>query len=63
LPSTAEELDIHTPDRPYYVKFYLAGDALLQTGQYLASRHQFDTTNSQPAEYLDVRIPGKIFYK
>jgi cell division septal protein FtsQ len=63
LPQTAQELDLHTPDKPYYVKFYLGGDALLQSGQFLASRHQFDATNSQPAEYLDVRIPGKIFFK
>jgi hypothetical protein len=63
LPQKAQELDMKTTDRPYYVKFYLGGDALLQSGQFLASRHQFDTTNSQPAEYLDVRIPGKIFYK
>jgi hypothetical protein len=63
LPSLAEELDLRTNDKPYYVKFYLGGDVLQQTGQFLASRHQFDSTNTQPAEYLDVRIPGKIFYK
>jgi hypothetical protein len=63
LPKLAQELDLKTTDRPYYVKFYLGGDVLLQSGQFLAARHQFDTTNSQPAEYLDVRIPGKIFYK
>jgi cell division septal protein FtsQ len=63
LPKTAQELDLRTKDRPYYVKFYLGGDSLLQAGQFLATRHQFDTSNTQPAEYLDVRVPGKIFYK
>jgi hypothetical protein len=63
LPKKAQELDLHTQDRQYYVKFYLGSDALLQTGQFLASRHQFDVSNSQPSEYLDVRVLGKIFYK
>jgi hypothetical protein len=63
LPKLAQELDLKTTDRSYYVKFYLGGDVNLQSGQFLAARHQFDATNSQPAEYLDVRIPGKIFYK
>jgi hypothetical protein len=63
LPKTAQELDLRTKDRPYYVKFYLGGDALLQAGQFLATRRQFDTSNAQPAEYLDVRVEGKIFYK
>jgi cell division septal protein FtsQ len=63
LPKSAQELDLHTSDRTYFVKFYLGGDALQQTGQFLAARHQFDATNSQPAEYLDVRVAGKIFYK
>jgi len=63
LPNLAQELDLRTSDRPYYVKFYLGGDPLLESGQFLASRHQFDTTNTQPAEYLDVRVSGKIFYK
>jgi len=63
LPNTAQEVDLRTSDKPYYVKFYLGGDALIQTGQFLAARHQFDATNSQPSEYLDVRVAGKIFYR
>jgi hypothetical protein len=63
LPKLAQELDLRTTDRPYYVKFYLGGDADIQVGQYLASRHQFDATNAQPSEYLDVRVQGKVFYK
>jgi cell division septal protein FtsQ len=63
LPRLAQELDLRTIDRPYYVKFYLGGDVYLQAGQFLSSRKQFDDSSSQPAEYLDVRIPGKIFFK
>jgi hypothetical protein len=63
LPPRAQELDLKTSDQPYYVKFYLAGDALNQTGQFLAARHQFAKSGKSPAQYLDVRVPGKIFYK
>jgi hypothetical protein len=63
IPNLAQELDLRTSDRPYYVKFYLDGDALQETGQFLATRHQFDATNTQPSEYLDTRVSGKIFYK
>jgi cell division septal protein FtsQ len=63
LPKAAQELELHTADRAYFVKFYLGGDAMQQAGQYLATRHQLDAQNSQPAEYIDVRVPGKIFYK
>ncbi len=63
LPPQAEELDLRTTDQGYYVKFYLGGDPILQTGQFLAARHNFAQSGKQPAEYLDVRVPGKIFYK
>ena len=63
LPPQAEELDLRTTDQSYYVKFYLGGDPILQTGQLLAARHNFAQSGKQPAEYLDVRVPGKVFYK
>jgi len=64
LPPLAQEMDLRTVDAPYYVKFYLGGDALTQTGQFLASRHNFTQNPAQaPHEYLDVRVSGKIFYK
>lgn len=63
LPTVAQEMDLRTADQPYFVKFYLGGDALTQTGQYLAARNHFKQINQPPATYLDVRVPGKIFYK
>lgn len=64
LPALAQELDLRTTDQPYFTKFYLGGgDVLVQSGQYLAARHQFSISGNQPGEYLDVRVPGKIFYK
>ncbi|HVS78988.1 MAG TPA: hypothetical protein VHD84_01725 [Candidatus Saccharimonadales bacterium] len=63
LPAKPQEMDLRTKDHSYYVKFYLGGDANLQTGQLLAARHQFAKTHQNPAQYLDVRVSGKIFYK
>jgi hypothetical protein len=63
LPPQAQELDLQSSDRPYYVKFYMGGDVLRQTGQFLATRHQLDATNAPAPQYLDVRVPGKVFYK
>ncbi len=63
LPPLAQELDLRTADSGYFVKFYLGGEVLQQSGQFLATRHGFNTSHIQPAEYLDVRVPGKIFYK
>jgi cell division septal protein FtsQ len=63
LPPVAQEIDLKTTDQPYYVKFYLGGDALTQAGQYLAARAHFIQTSQAPSQYLDVRVSGKIFYK
>jgi hypothetical protein len=63
LPTAAQELDLRTTDAPYYVKFYLGGDALTQSGQFLAARQKFAHIGPSPSEYLDVRVSGKIFYK
>lgn len=63
LPAAAQELDLRAENQPYYVKFYLGGDVLNQAGQYLAAKHKFDSENVQPAQYLDVRVAGKIYYK
>lgn len=63
LPAKAEELHLRTSDKNYYTKFYLGGDANVEIGQFLAARHSFDSKGTQPSEYLDVRVPGKIYYK
>jgi hypothetical protein len=63
LPASPEEADLYTEDQPYFVKFHLAGDPDIQTGQFLAARHNFAQNNVQPSQYLDVRVSGKIFYK
>jgi len=63
LPAIPEELDLRTKDQPYFVKFYMSGDVLSETGQFLAARQHFANNQQPPSQYLDVRVAGKIFYK
>ena len=63
LPAAPQALELRAEGSPYYVKFDLGGDAMLQAGQYLAAKHKFDSENAQPSQYLDVRVAGKIYYK
>jgi cell division septal protein FtsQ len=63
LPPLAQQIDLKTTDRNYFTKFYLDGDPLVEAGQFLAARQQFDQSGNQPALYLDVRVNGKIYYK
>lgn len=63
LPPLAQELHLRAADQTYYIKFLLSGDAGVQIGQFLAAREKFSVSGERPAEYLDVRVPGKIYYK
>ncbi len=62
IPPVAQEIDLNVNGQNYYAKFYLGGDVLTQAGQYLAARANFNALNT-PSQYIDVRVPGKIFYK
>lgn len=63
LPALPYELHLRTENTPYYTKFFINSEPRQQIGQYLAAREEFFTSGSQPAQYLDVRVPGKIFFK
>lgn len=63
LPAVAYELHFRPAGSSYYVKFFLNGEPSQQIGQFLSARQHFSANNINPAEYLDVRVQGKIFYK
>lgn len=63
LPSVPLELNVRTADQQYYTKFHVEGDAALQTGQFLSAREHFVKHGGGPKDYLDVRVPGKVFFK
>lgn len=66
LPPAASELDVHLPGQPYYVKFNThapVDDALQQAGTFLAVKKKLDSEHITPAQYIDVRVDGRAYYK
>lgn len=59
LPAAWGQLDIRLDGVKYYIKTDTSGDARVQMGSYLAVIEQ----GIRPAEYIDVRVEGKVFYK
>jgi len=63
LPKVSNEVYVHLKGQPYYVKFNLMGDARVQAGTFLAVRDKLAAEKTTPAEYIDVRVEDKAFYK
>jgi hypothetical protein len=59
--NTPYELDAHLEAQTYVVRFNLQTDALTQSGAALATLHQLD--GAVPSQYLDVRVPSRVYYK
>lgn len=57
----AFEVDVRLKGKPYYLKFNIAEDAKRQSGAAVAVIKQLGTTS--PHEYIDLRVPGKAYYK
>jgi hypothetical protein len=55
------ELDVRLEGKPYVVRFNLTGDPLAQSGGAIATVVQLGATT--PANYIDVRVPGRVYYK
>lgn len=65
LPAASEELDVAIHGQPYFVKFNLhdSGGARQQTGTFLAVQAKLRSENITPKQYIDVRVPGRAYYK
>lgn len=63
LPNVANEVHLRLIDQPYYIKFDLTGDSRVQSGTYFAVRAKLAKDGVTPREYIDVRVPGKAYYK
>lgn len=55
------ELDLRLDGKPYLVKFNLQADVLTQSGAVVATIGQLGSAG--PSTYLDVRTPGRVYYK
>lgn len=63
LPAGTSELDVRISGVPYYVKFNLQGDARQQAGTFLAAKQRLEQDKTTPAQYIDVRVPERAYYK
>jgi len=63
LPIAASELDVKPSGVGYTVKFNLRGKAREQAGSFIAVKQRLDAQKTSPAEYIDVRVVGRAFYK
>lgn len=64
LPLASSELDVPiSSGTPYYVKFNLEADARQQTGTFLAVHDHLAKVHETPSQYIDVRLPGRAYYK
>ena len=63
LPISASELRVNFSVLKYYGKFNLQEDALQQAGTFLAVRGKLDAQHVTPAEYIDVRVSERAYYK
>jgi hypothetical protein len=64
LPAASREVDAAIEGKPYQVKFNLqTGDARQQAGTFLATIANLEGQHSTPAQYVDVRVDGRAYYK
>lgn len=62
LPSTSPyELDVRPEGQPYVLRFNLEEDAKVQSGAAIATLQSLGA--NLPKQYLDVRVPGRVYYK
>ncbi len=59
----AIQADVRVTGQQYYIKFSLDSDPRQAVGTYLAAKTKLDSGGVLPAEYLDVRVAEKVFYK
>lgn len=59
------ELDVRLDGQGYFIKMQMQPDSDVRqiVGAYVAARKKMDGDGVRPGEYVDVRIPDKVFYK
>lgn len=64
LPAGTSELDARIAGQTYFVKFNLHDDnPRQQAGTFLATINQLNRKHTPPAQYVDVRVPGRAYYQ
>lgn len=55
------QLEVKLKDKPFYLKLSSFSDANLQVGAVKATLKQLDRDSALPTQYLDVRVPNRVF--
>jgi hypothetical protein len=64
LPQAIQELDVSLTGKNYIVKFNTHTNTVRgQAGSYLAVQASLDKQGKTPTEYIDARLPGRVYYK
>lgn len=63
LPAGTSELDVRVSGAGYFIKFNLEGKARAEAGTFLAVRQYLTSQHVVPGQYVDVRVPGRAYYK
>jgi hypothetical protein len=63
LPAGTSEMDVRVSGVGYLAKFNLQGDGRVEAGSYLATKAQLEHTHTVPADYIDLRVEGRAYYK
>lgn len=63
LPPIMGRLELRVQGAPYLVRMTMRQPPAEQIGSYLATRAELTEKGIAPAEYIDVRVSGRIYYK
>lgn len=63
LPAAGRQLHVKLVGVPYYIKFSFESDVLQQVGAYQSVRKKLDREGVMPAQYIDVRVGDRAYYK
>lgn len=63
IPQSPYDLHVRVQGTSYYIKFNILEDPLQQTGSYMALRAKLEAEKVTPAEYVDVRVGERAFYR
>jgi hypothetical protein len=63
IPTASRQLHMQQKGKAYTVRFSFEADVLQQAGGLVATTQKLDTMKTTPSEYIDVRLPGRVYYK